>query len=365
MKDRLELLRSFITQDSVDSLVVERYPDFVEYLFFHNVLDKFCWLIKLHYADRITVRKKGYRIDTLFQSYILNNGVTTEKIRKRVSDKADKNLLQFHLAKGWHNELVRSDPLHPDYLDVGTNLSDWGAPGSGGFAAWNIIQSYYAVFEFISCLCLSADPSVDTRGHKKVAATFTSQVQGKFKNRIIFYPFSLSSISKSKDFPEHPRHCDYHYASYPRDKNLQILDLEVESVRALSFLSGTAKKSFFDLLYELRLWANYTGLQSLLKLSDGGYQKFLSKNLAIITFFAAGMAELATLSAVGRSEYLAILREFSESYIEKHARFARNRFLVPAYIRLRSYAHLGLIDGPIDFILPRSMDPIQFIKLPR
>lgn len=71
----------YITLDSVDGFLLERDPSFIDYLFFHNVLDKFCWLIKLHYADKETVKRKQYRIETLFQRLLLVKKVRSEKAR--------------------------------------------------------------------------------------------------------------------------------------------------------------------------------------------------------------------------------------------------------------------------------------------
>jgi len=318
----------FITFDSVDSLVLEKTPDFLDYLFFHNVLDKFCWILKLHYADRETVKKKKYRIDTLFQRFIVKNKISVEKIVKCLSKNVEEVKLEYHLTKGWHNELVRSDPLHPDFLNIGTQVGKWGVPGSGGLIAWNIIQSYYAVFEYLSCFGSAIKPSLDTRGHKKVAREFSNHLIGRGKNRIIFYPFNLTSSASEKDIPDHPKFCQYHYASYPREPGRGIYDLEHEIIKALILLADKGKSSFLDLLYELRLWANYTGLQSLLKLSDGGYQQFLSRNLATIVYFSGGLAELAVMTILGKTKYLSILKRFSLDYIDKHERFARNKFLI-------------------------------------
>ena len=59
--------RDFITHDSVDSLVLDKDPEFLDYLFFHNVLDKFCFVLKAHYSDRERVKRKRYRLDLLLQ----------------------------------------------------------------------------------------------------------------------------------------------------------------------------------------------------------------------------------------------------------------------------------------------------------
>lgn len=355
--------RDFVPYDSVDSLVLDEIPDFLDYLFFHNVIDKLCWVTKLHYADRTTVKKKRYRLDTLFQRFVVANKIKREKALKCLSNTQDEEKISFHLMKGWHNELVRSVPLHPDSLLIGTMLNRWDGPGSGGMAAWNIIQSYYAFFEFVSCIGVLADPGLDTRGHKKVSRYYNNHLSGAGNGRVLFYPFTVTSSNSSSVFPEHPDFCKYHYASYPREMGRGITEIEEELPKAYKLLNDDSVTSVVDLLYELRLWANYTGIQSLLKLSDGGYLQFLMRNLATIIYFMAGMAEMASLFAVGEANYLGTLKRFSMDYIDKHERFARNKYLIPAYIRLRSYKHLGLINAPIDFIIPASGDTVEFISV--
>jgi hypothetical protein len=353
----------FIPMDSVDSFVLERDPDFVDYLFFHNVLDKFCWLLRLQYADRATVKRKRYRLDTLFQRFLLSARFNTNKAAKCQPDLDDDQLakLEYHLTKGWLNELVRSDPLHPDMVQFGSNLQAWPGPGSGGLASWNVVQSYYAFYEFTSCIAASIRPDLDTRSHKAVGREFASHTLGAGKDRLLFYPFTLTSSTRK--FPEHPAFTYYHYATYPREPGRGIGELEKEVQRALCLVGGRSRSSIFDLMYELRLWANYTGVASLMTLSDGGYQKFLMRNLGALIYFIAGMAELAYLAAAGLAKYLGGLKRFSLDYIDKHERFARHKYLIPSYVRLRSYKHLGILDEPLGFIIPEHMDPIEFIDV--
>ena len=351
----------FVTLDSIDSVILDEMPDFLDYLFFHNIIDKLCWVAKLHYNDRETVKKRRHRLDVSFQKFVVQNKIGQPKARRCLSSSPDKNKLAFHLMKGWHNELVRSMPLHPDSLTIGTSLSRWDGPGSGGLAAWNIIQSYYAFFEFVCCLGTTINPSLDTRGHKKVSRFFNNQLVGAASGRILFYPFNVTSSHAGMSFPVHPEFCEYHYAAYPRERGKGIYDLEKELPLAYGVLNNDPVASVVDLMYELRLWANYTGVASLLKLSDGGYLRFLMKNLATIIYFFGGMGELAAIFAVGEAEYLGTLKRFSLDYIDRHEAFARNKYLIPPYIRLRSYKHLGLISSPIDFIIPESGDTVQFI----
>lgn len=349
--------------DSVDSLVLERQPEFEQYLFFHNLLDKFCWAAKLHHSDRATVKHKRYRLDVLFQQTLVGQGVQIDKVRACVHKDVRSDKLEYHITKGWLNELVRSHPLHPDYLSIGTSLSSWDTPGSGGFASWNIIQSYYAFYEYLAATCSAVDPTLNADGHKVVSRCLNNHVLGKASGRLVFYPFTLTSSTTS--FPAHPKHCAYHYGTYPREKGRAISELEYELVQAFKLLStenrGT-RSSVLDLFYQLRLWANYTGVQSVITLSDGGYQKFLSRNLATLVFLAGGMAELAYVAAFGPTSYLGLIKTFANAYIDKHEAFARNKFLIPAYIRLRAFENLGLFNSSIDFVLPQPVDPVVFVS---
>ena len=78
------------------------------------------------------------------------------------------------------------------------------------------------------------------------------------------------------------------------------------------------------------------------------------KKIIILVYLAGGIAELTVMAILGKAKYLRILKRFSSDYIDKHERFERNKFLIPPYIRLRSYKHLGLIDGSINFIIPEK-----------
>ena len=243
-----EKKEDFITLDSVDSLILQRAPDFLDYLFFHNVLDKYCFALKAHYSDRETVKKRRYRLDLVFQNYLVANGIPSHRLAPDVSSSAFESQVEFTLTKGWHNELVRGDPLLPDYLKVGVQLSGWRGAGTGGLAAWNVIQSYYAVFEYFSALAATLSPALKIDGHKKLARNINSQVLGTARKSVLFYPFILSSLTKSGQIPAHPKHTEFRYASYPREPGKGIADIDYEMIKAFQFVaSGGRPASILDL----------------------------------------------------------------------------------------------------------------------
>ena len=47
--------------------------ELIEYHPFHDFIDRYCWLIKLFYAEKEEIKKKKYRLDVIFQRFIINN----------------------------------------------------------------------------------------------------------------------------------------------------------------------------------------------------------------------------------------------------------------------------------------------------
>jgi hypothetical protein len=91
--------------------------------------------------------------------------------------------------------------------------------------------------------------------------------------------------------------------------------------------------------------------------------RILDEKSSHLGLLRGGIAELAAINALGEGRYVAMLNKFRREYIEKNERFARNRFLIPAFIRLRAYKHTSVITQNIDFIMPELEDPVQFVKV--
>ena len=73
--------------------------------------------------------------------------------------------MAFHLNKGWYNELVRSSLSTPGIANIGTNTDATYARGRS--VAWNIIQSYYAIYEYVNSIVFTNTAHMRTEEHQK------------------------------------------------------------------------------------------------------------------------------------------------------------------------------------------------------
>lgn len=331
---------------------------FFEYLIYHDTLDKFCWLIKLYYSDKKTIKNKHYKLDVLFQNFIKNNKYNHEKITKNVSSELDLEKSIFHLKKGWYNELVRSVPFSEDFLEAGTNIK--GKTKFSGAIAWNIIQSYYSYYEYTNALVFTEKSDINTKEHNKTLKIFSNDLYSKLSRKTLFYPFNINSQKHSnKQFQDFYK---YEYALYPRLGGKDIKGLDNDIFKMLDNLSknNQSKNTFIDFFYDFRVWANYTGIETVVKLKNGGYLEFLKRNLSLIVFFMGGITELALLPLIGEEEFLKILKEFNSKYILNHEEYG-NPLFNPIFARFRIYKHLGIITQDTSFLVPKNIDPLILI----
>ena len=159
-------------------------PEIIEYHPFHDFIDRYCWLIKLFYTDKEDIKKKKYRLDILFQNFLIKNKFSLEKLTETVAgNNGDNNKLIFHLQKGWYNELVRSVPLSENYLQIGTKAK--GSVADATSVSWNITQTYYSIYEYTNSLDYLFNKTIDTRQHRKSTNIFNNSVLNKLKK--VFY----------------------------------------------------------------------------------------------------------------------------------------------------------------------------------
>lgn len=357
------------TFDGADDYYLEQDTLFEDYLFLHNIADVFSYLLKIEYANsKETVRNKSYRLEVIFQNYLKNNKFSQSKIKKILSKDSKPEFLKEFLLRGWYNELIALHPITTEYLNIGTflNVSKFkNGPGDQGDFTWKVAQTYYSVLDFIRVIFYAVDPKMyPARSGYGVIKRFSENLEGKLNNKILFYPFNLFSNKKNKKHT-HPDYCKNLYSSYPRDHSRNAKDLNIFILESFKFLGKEKKQkkmSILDILYYLREWANYFRIEPLLKLNanKSGYMKFLLKNIATVNFFFAGFAELVFISYLGEEEYLELIQKFSSEYIEKVDMFGKENFILPLYVRLRVYKHLGLISNGMEEFFKRT-DPIKLV----
>lgn len=342
------------------------YYDFcseiIEYHPFHDFIDRYCWLIKLFYTDKQDIKKKKYKLDVLFQNFLIKNKFSLNKLTQTVTTpNGDDDKLIFHLQKGWYNELVRSVPLNENYLQIGTKVK--GSVADATSVSWNITQTYYSIYEYTNSLDFLFRAEINTKEHRRSTNIFNTYVLDILKDDILFYPFFLSSSSKNNKAKKYPEHTKFSYANYPRDTSKNIQDVNKDVIKTLKSLSKETGKSvcLIDFLYEFRVWANYTGIQTITKLENGYLLDYLYKNLGTINFFVGGICELSAIAKLGQEEYLKVFNTFVEDYVLKQPHFEQNILLVPIFIRHRIYHHLGILTSIPSFLSSIYKDPVKLV----
>lgn len=355
----------FVFENSSDQYYLEK--GFVDYLFLHNSIDIFSWILKMYYAeDKEAVKKRKFRLEVIFQNYLIKNKVSLNKISGGLSVEVKKDDLESFLLRGWYNELISAYPATTYYLDIGVNLeANLGDkhPGDQGDFTWKIVQHYYSILDFTRLVVMSVSPDVYPKdAGYRISKVFNNNIKGKLKNKLFFYPFIFDSKTVSNI--KHPKYCDFCYSNYPRE-TLSLKETEEflsQSYTCFKKSNGNEEIDVLDYLYELRKWANYLQIDPLLELNTrkSGYMKFMLKNLSTINFFFAGFAEIIYIAKFGEEAYLELLVNFSRNYIEKVDMFGKENFILPLYVRLRIYKHLGYLSGGIEKIFSKT-DPIKLV----
>ncbi len=369
LKSSTELKRTkredFVFENSSDQYYLKK--GFTDYLFLHNSVDIFSWILKLFYADdKDVVKKRKFRLEVIFQNYFIKNKIKLNKVSSILAVKVRKNDLESFLLRGWYNELIAAYPATTYYLDIGVNLDariEDKHPGDQGDFTWKIVQHYYSILDFTRLIVMSADPDkYPEKVGYGISKVYNNNIKGKLINKLLFYPFvfDLKTVSSIK----HPKYCDFWYSNYPRE-TLSLKESEeflLQSYLCFKKSRDNSKIDVLDYLYELRTWANYMQIEPLLELNTrkSGYMKFMLKNLSTINFFFAGFAEIMYIAKFGEKSYLDLLIKFSRDYIEKVDMFGKENFILPLYVRLRVYKHLDYLSGGVEEVFNKT-DPIKLV----
>jgi len=332
------------------------YSFLFDYLLLHNTLDKLVWTMRLQYSDKKIIKNRKYRLDVLFQEIIKFN---INNINKEINPgKSNLKLSKFHLKKAWYNELVRSVPFTEGYMDLSISI-DSKVPVWYWFW-WNLTQSYYSFYEYLNNICFCFNDEINTKQHQKSINIFNNWIFSELKYKTLLYPFNISSnFIREKDYPKHYK---YQYALYPRSEWQNLKELEDNLQMDLKKLSKKGElKTIIDQLYELRIWANYTWIDSLVRLHNWWYMKFMYKNITTLLFVFAWISEITFIKSYGEKEIVNLLRWLFIDYISKNEEF-NNSDLNPIFIRFKIYKHLWIISKDIDIsFMERKSNSIKYI----
>lgn len=86
---------------------IQRYNEW------HEILDEFCWLLKISYTHRNDVKDRAFRLDQLFANYLMANKVKLSKVKGifTTNPKPDFDLITDDLKRGWYNEFAYAIPI--------------------------------------------------------------------------------------------------------------------------------------------------------------------------------------------------------------------------------------------------------------
>jgi hypothetical protein len=263
------------------------------------------------------------------------------------------------MKKAWYNELVRSVPFTEWFLDlrigIDTKVQNWY-----GFW-WNITQSYYSFYEYLNSLCFCTNSTINTAQHQKTINIFNNSVLWELENKTLFYPFNITN-NYTKGDKKHPAHKDFTYAQYPRWDYQSMEQLEDDVVRDITRLVDKwGVKSFIDKFFQLRVWANYTWIDSLVRITNGWYMRFMNKNLTTILFVFAWTSEITYIKSFWEQALINELRALHINYIKKNDEY-NNVDLNPIFTRFRIYKHMGIISKKADLsFMEKESNHINFI----
>lgn len=336
-------------------------PELREYSRWHEALDELVWLLKVTYTPRELLKKRSFRVDSLFAAYIAKNRITNHRIRRSLRSATPRRwaLVIDDLKRGWYNELAYATPVRPSTLglsfnDVAKNLEASGARFA--FPSWRIVTAYYSTYFFLRSVALQKQTGFRLSEHNAALRVFNDSVAGAIDGILWCFPFSIShspstAHSEIRKITKRYQHWRFAYARHPRHPRRSPVDC-LKRLRRL-FKRKWVKRGrsgaygVFDFLHDLRVWVNYQEIDSMLSLWGGGYRAFLDMNLTVILFFIGGLAELSFIATRGSSAYVKHLQGVYDLLTENNLALEEEFTATPLFQRHAIYTELGIVTTPL------------------
>ena len=327
----------------------------------HHLLDEFLWLLKVSYGDPSAIKRKVFRLDKLFCSFITINKVTQARIRNTFasSSSSPTTLVLNDLKRGWYNELAYSFPLRPStlrhsYSDLEQNKST--SIIRLGFPSWRITTAYYSVYSYLRAVTLLKQSGFRLEQHGATIECFKNGVVNPLSNTLWRFPFNIAFVpGKTVRVANLPcltlDHARFGYSRHPRAPHRNPEDIYRHIFQAFRQKGKAGKRpsmySLFDFLHDFRVWANYLDIDNMLSLWGQGYKAFLDQNLAALLCFVGGIAEMCVMSVLGDDVYLRQLQRIYDLFAANNPEVEASFGDTPLCQRLDIYRALKFTEGAL------------------
>jgi excisionase family DNA binding protein len=344
-------------------------PESIEsYNEWHQLLDYYCWLIKICYSSKKDIKRKCFRIDKIFANYLKFHNVSLNKVRQifATNTSPNINLISDDLKRGWYNELSYIIPLKESTLglsfrDVSMNLDSSSTRFT--FPSWRIVPAYYSIYFYLRSITLQKINTFRLQEHGATINVFKSSLFYMLSQIIWKYPLDIcynphKRLYRNKLLINILPHTKYDYTAHPRTPHytpFQINEYIYKTFKKRCKIHSKANTYMvFDYLHDFRVWANYLDIDNLLSLWGSGYKAFIDMNLSLLLFLIGGISEICYISVFGAKEFMDRVQGFYNTVVKNNPSIKLSIRNTSMYQRLRIYNIFNFLKG--DIILKSGED---------
>lgn len=335
---------------------IKRYSEW------HQVLDELSWLVKICYSSKAEIKKRSFRLDTLFMNYLTVHSITPKRTRNIFppSGRAQRRKVTDDLKRGWYNELAFLTPLKISTLgisfaEISTNQSL--SERRFAFPSWRIIPAYYSIYFYIRSMALQKQPNFRLQEHSSAIASFKNNLLNPLETVLWKFPFDISytpgkAVLKSRLLLRKLSHTRAGYCDHPRAPRLKADEIfqhiYTSFKRKARAKARKDKYTLIDYMHDFRVWANYLNIDDLLRLSGSGYKSFLDQNLSLLLFFIGGLTEICHIGVLGEKSYLWELKSISDLMVKNNSMSGEEFRSTSLFQRNQIYHSMGIVHGVIE-----------------
>lgn len=343
-----------------------------DYSEWHELIDEFCWLIKICYSSKDDIKRKKFRLDRLFVNYLTYHKVTLKKVRQVFLSNTSPKIQRItdDLKRGWYNELSYIFPLRKSTLGLSFSDISLNQPDSSirfAFPSWRITSAYYSTYFYLRALTLQKQDGFRLQEHNATILGFKNNLLQPLERVLWKFPFDISYTPRTRVYKRNLLigtlpHTKYKYTFHPRPPHRSVSEIFEHIYKTFSRKSNLKTKPsnymLFDYLHDFRIWANYLDIDNLLSLWGSGYKSFIDQNMSTLLFFIGGISEIAYMSVFGEEKYTEQLQSLYGLLIANNPELENEFINTSIYQRHLIYCELGLIKKVIALNTPVDLNKV-------